>query len=114
MTARILWVSRHKPLPSQIIELRRIFGDIQIIQDPNPFSCAEDIIQRFRSGGYCDLVVVAPLSVIGKLCELGIKPLWAEMEQCDPEQAETEAGGRYYRFRRFRRVKRLVLEFEEP
>jgi len=111
---RVLWMSRHDPLPSQIAALKRLYGeDTEVVKDPRPFASAEEIADRYRAGGYDDLVVVAPLSVLGKLCELGLKPLWAEMEAVSPEEAEVEAAGRYYRFVRFRRVKRLVLEFEE-
>jgi len=112
---RILWVSRHDPLPSQVEALKRIYGEeVEIVKDGRPFSSAEEILDRYVSGGYVDLVVVAPLSVLGRLCDLGLHPLWAQMEVVeDPAQAEVEASGRLYRFDRFRRVKRLVLEFEE-
>ena len=111
---KVVWFSRHPALSSQIAELKRLFGeDVQIIPDPNPFASAEDILSRFRAKGGDEMVVVAPLSVLGRLCDLGIKPLWADMEQVPPEQAEVIAAGRGYRFIRFRRVKRLVLEFVE-
>lgn len=111
---KIVWFSRHPALPSQITELRRLYGaDVQIITDPNPFGSARDIMERFRCAGGDEMVVVAPLSVLGRLCDLGIKPLWADMEQVPVEEAEVVAVRRGYRFIRFRRVKRLVLEFEE-
>lgn len=111
---KVIWFSRHPVLPTQVAELKRLFGDdVQIVTDPRPFDSAEDIVRRFRAAGGDEMVVVAPLSVLGRLCDLGIKPLWAEMEQVPPEQAEVTAAGRHYRFVRFRRVKRLVLEFEE-
>ena len=113
MSKRILWVSKHAPLPSQLRELRRLFGDVEVVMDPNPFDGAEDIVRRFRSGRFDEMVVVAPLSVIAKLCELGIKPLWAQMEVVGPEEAEVEVRGRYYRFERFRRIKGVKIEFEE-
>lgn len=110
---RILWLSRHKPLPSQIRELKRLFGEVEVVQDPNPFSSAEEIKKRFEEGGYDDLVVVAPLSVIQRLTQLGIKPLWAEMRQVPVEEAEVVATGRGYRFERFRRIRAVKIEFEE-
>jgi len=111
---KIIWFSRHPALPSQVAELKRLFGnDVKIIADPNPFDSAEDIVSRFRAAGGDEMVVVAPLSVLGRLCDLGVKPLWAEMEQVPVEKAEVVAAGRGYRFVRFRRVKRLVLEFED-
>lgn len=111
---KIVWFSRHPALPSQIAELQRLYGaDVQIIADPKPFDSAKDILDRFRYIGGDEMVVVAPLSVLGRLCDLGVKPLWADMEQVPPEKAEVVAAGRGYRFIRFRRVKRLTLEFEE-
>lgn len=111
---KIVWFSRHPALPSQVQELKRIFGeDIEIIPDPKPFSNAEDIVRRFRAVSGDEMVVVAPLSVLGRLCDLGIKPLWAEMQEVPPEEAEVVTNGRGYRFVRFRRVKRLALEFED-
>lgn len=115
---RILWVSRHTPLPAQVRELERIFGPgTQVVQDPRPFSSAEDILSRYREGGYDDLVVVAPLSVLARLTDLGLRPLWAEMEQIegpvrDPDR-EVEAAGRFYRFVRFRRVLGVEIRFGE-
>ena len=118
-TLKILWMSRHAPLASQEAELARRFGDGVVVErDPRPFSSAEDIAARYRDGGYDDIVVVAPLSVLARLVDLGLKPLWAEMIQVDRSEAEVTTPRRsgrtdYYRFDRFRRVKALRLEFEE-
>ena len=112
---KVYWLSRHEPLQSQLTELKRLFGDdVEIIKDPQPFSSADDIIERFRASGADELLVVAPLSVIAQLVQRGIKPLWAEMEAVsNPEEAETEASGRYYRFRRFRRIVGVEIKFED-
>jgi hypothetical protein len=89
---KVYWLSRHAPLPSQIAELRRLFGeDVVIEQDPQPFESVDDILARFRRSGADELLVVAPLSVIAQLVQRGIKPLWAEMEQVtDPRIAGIE------------------------
>jgi len=115
MQKTIIWFSRHSALPSQIAELKRVFGnDVNIIPDSQPFSTADDVVRRFRSQNADEMVIVAPLSVIGAICDRGIHPLWAEMEVVPTtEEAEVTAGGREYRFVRFRRVKKLVLEFED-
>ncbi|MFN7088587.1 MAG: hypothetical protein ACK4NX_02095 [Candidatus Paceibacteria bacterium] len=113
---KILWVSQHVPLPRQLEALERLFGAGTIVQqDPRPFSSAEDIANRYREGGYDDIVVVAPLSVIGRLVDLGIRPLWSEMQQVDPKTGNPDIvfRGRGYKFVKFRRVKTLRLEFEE-
>ncbi len=112
---KILWVSQHSPTVSQLEELRRIFGEeAEVAKDPKPFSSAEEIAKRFRDGGYNDIVIVAPMSVISRLIDLKIKPFWAEMIQVKSKaESEVEAKGRFYRFNRFRRIKALRFEFEE-
>jgi len=110
----IVWFSRHDILPSQVEELKRLFGkDMKIVQDSARVSNADEMIRRFHEHGGDEMLVVAPLSVIDQLCRRGYHPLWAEMEQVPIEEAETVANGRGFRFVRFRRVKRLALEFEE-
>ncbi|MCD6193300.1 MAG: hypothetical protein J7L26_07500 [Candidatus Aminicenantes bacterium] len=115
MSKKILWISRHLIHPIQVSVLKRMFGkDVKIIQDPRPFDSTEEIVRRFKEGGYDDIVVVAPLSVIHKMVELGVRPLWAEAEQVeDPSKADWNIKGRYYRFVRFRRIRQLRLEFED-
>lgn len=110
---KILWLSRHKPLESQISTLKEVFGDVEVVQDPRPFDSAEEIAERFRKGGFDELVAVAPLSVIAKLIELGIKPLFAVMEQTNPDEAEVEASGRFFRFKGFKRIARITIEYED-
>lgn len=118
-TLKILWMSRHAPLTSQEAELARLFGaEVRVEQDSRPFSSAEDIVARFRQGGYDDIVVVAPLSVLARLVDQGVRPLWSEMTLVNSGEAEVTMPRRdgrthYYRFDRFRRVKALRLEFEE-
>lgn len=110
---KILWVSRHRPLPVQLAWLRSHFGGVEVEQDADPFSNAEEIQRRFMGGRYDEMVVVAPLWVIAKLCELGIKPLWAEMQEIQGGETHLEYRGRRYRFIRFRRIKAVTMEFEE-
>jgi len=114
MKKKIYWMSRHAPLASQIQELERLFGEVEILQDPKPFDSADEVVRRFHESGADEIVIVAPLSVIAQLTQRGIKPLWAEMELVnDPSQAEVEAAGRYYRFRRFRRIIGVEIRFED-
>lgn len=111
---KILWLSKHEPLPVQVAELGRLFGEVELCQDVNPFANAEEVLRRYQEGGYDDLVVVAPLSVIARLCELGLHPLWAQMEQVrSRSEADLSYRGRLYRFDRFRRIKAVELLFEE-
>ena len=111
---RIAWISRHAPLPSQVAALGAHFGPCEIRRDVRPFANAEEIVRRVRAIGADECVVVAPLSVLARLVDLGLRPLWAEMQQLPSAKgSEVEAAGRYYRFVRFRRVKALRMEFED-
>lgn len=118
---RILWISRHEPLESQRKYLQGAFGeDCTISRDSNPFSSAEEVVKRAKD--YDEMVLIAPLSVVRKVVELGIKPLWSEMEPATKETSEVQVQGRreriqnkarYYKFIKFRRVESVKLEFSE-
>lgn len=114
---RILWLSRHRPLPVQIEELHRLWPGCEIAQNVEPFGDAAEIVRRIRRGGYDEIVVVAPLSVLDQLCQRGVRPIRAEMDQIqtltDPTREVEAPGGRIYRFREFRHVVRLELVTEE-
>jgi hypothetical protein len=88
---------------------------VVVEQDSRPFDSAETIAQRYQQGGYNDIVVVAPLSVIAKLCELGIKPLWADSaEETDEKRIEYRgARGKGFRFVGFKRIAGVQMIFEE-
>lgn len=112
---RILWVSRHPVHQVQLGALRRLFGqDAQVVADPRPFDSAETIVRRVRDGNYDDCIVVAPYSVLAKMVDLGLRPLWSEAEQVkDPAQSDWSVRDRHFRFLRFKRVRRLVLDLED-
>lgn len=113
---KIVWFSRHAPIPKQIDELKRVFGDnTEIIQDPNPFSTADDVVRRYKDLGANEMVIVAPLSVIDAITKRGIRPLFAEMVQVPSDQKDydVEVNGRKFVFDRFTRIKRVVIEKEE-
>lgn len=121
---KILWVSKHQPLYSQVIELQRIFGqDVLIDVFEQAFAKAAVIVAKYRSGSYDELVVIATLSICRSIVMFGLKPLYAEMEQVAPDSpmAELELNGinnvdgrkRYYRFVKFRRIERVEIVFSE-
>lgn len=111
---RILWVSRHSMHGIQMYALRRMFGeDVKVVEDARPFDSAGKIVERVRQGGYDDCIVVAPYSVLARMVDLGLRPLWSEAEIVEPARADWNVRDRYYRFTRFRRVRRLVMEFDE-
>jgi hypothetical protein len=111
---RIIWFCRHEPLPSQIAELRRLFGpDAEIIRDLDPFPTADEIYSRFRTHRGDEMVVLSSLSVLQRLCELGLKPLWVSMEVVTRAQADLVTAGRGYRFQKFQRVEKVEVKFSE-
>lgn len=116
MAKRILWMSRHQPHHRQVEALRELYGkDAVVEQESRPFDDARQVARRFRDGHFDDMVIVAPLSVIQVLCTEGIRMLWSEaVEENDPERIEFRgARSQGYRFVRFRRIKRVALEFED-
>ena len=93
-----------------------MFGpDTRVEQESRPFDDARQIARRFKEGGFDDMVVVAPLSVLAILCDQGLNPLWSQMvEENDSARIEVRgARGQGFRFDRFRRVKRVAVEFED-
>lgn len=110
---RIIWFSRHNPLEKQKQELIKIFGEIELLIDAQPFSNAADVINRFKAAKADEMVTVAPLSVIDQLCQKGIQPLFAEMEVVENAQYDVVAAGRKYKFLKFTRIKEINIVKEE-
>lgn len=112
---KILWVSRHEMQGVQMGALRRMFGtDVEVIAETRPFDNAETIVRRVREGGFDDCIVVAPFSVLERMCQLGLRPLWAKADQVfDQVQADWNVKDRLYRFRGFSRVVKLELVLED-
>ena len=90
--------------------------DIEIVVDPRPFDSISDVISRFRSAKYADLIVVGPYPVLDKLATVhGIRPLWAQVRPASmKEQPDMTFRNRPYVFEGFKRLERVNLEFSEP
>lgn len=115
---RIIWLSRHMPTPRQRAELERLFPSWEVVIDTNPFRNADDIISRFNTLKAQEMVVVAPISLIRALTQRGLHPIWAEMEHVrspapSDSTIEVENSGRYYRFKKFWRIRAVNLDLEE-
>lgn len=99
----VLWVSRHRPLPAQIAQLREKLGEIEIIQIEH-VPTAEYVVEYAQRVGAKVIVPVLPLSFIARLVEearkAGYIVLFAKMNAI----ATT---------RDFDEAKRLVLEAPE-
>ena len=86
MTATCLWLSRHPPLQAQSRELERLFSGHRFLWDPELFVDVHDIAERIAAarkvyGEPVEVVMVAPLTLIQKVIERGIRPLWAVMRE---------------------------------
>lgn len=116
----IVWFSRHPPLEKQRQELARLFPGSRLLQDPETFRDADDIVRRYREKSGSEMVIVAPLSLVAKLIERGIKPLWPDMREVPAEYLRahqdscvTAPRGRVLEFVRFRRLVGIDMQFEE-
>jgi hypothetical protein len=110
---RVYWLSQYKPLESQMKELKKLFDQLELIEDKNPFDSVEVIAERYAKSGALDIVAVVPLSVLAKLYERGIKPLIPRMRRCREEEAEVRKRGHFYKFVCFVRLKNIDMEVEE-
>ncbi len=113
----ILFISRHHPTASQLSELTRLFGNHELRADTSPFTDAADIKRRIVEQGAAEVVCIAPLSVLQKLLEFGVRPLTARMEKCQPDQAEVvtpgRRGTRYLKFKKFQRLTSIEMTYSE-
>jgi len=130
----ILWVSRHPPLKSQIRFLEKKFGNPRIIQLSGRIPNAEYVAETAQNFNAKVIIPVLPLSFIARLVELskkyGFEVWWAEMEQIGILSYQPVAGKDYnpetdawikgyentykiMRFKKFHRIKRVVMEMEE-
>lgn len=122
---KVLWVSRHEPLESQLKELQRLFGaDVQVDRHTKAYANAAEVVRVYRRGFYDEMVLIAPLSVCKVIATFGIKPLYSDMEQIekgDPRieltvnntREKLEKVTRYYRFVKFKRMERIEIVFTE-
>lgn len=117
----VSWFSRHRPLPAQERELQRLFGrHMRIAWDPDVFCDAADIAARFQRSGAREMVIVAPLALVAKLLDLGLRPLWSDMREVDgdfaaghPDSCVSAPRGRWFEFVRFRRLVGIEMTFED-
>jgi len=111
---RILWISRHPPLPRQVDELKRLFGDIELWQYSEHIRDADHVLSLKQIFVADEVVAVLPLTILKHLTERGLKPIYAEMEPCEPEEADYIDPGtrKSYRFKEFKRLAGVKLELE--
>lgn len=112
---RILWISRHPPLLKQIEELKRIFGNIEIIQYASRVRDAKHVIELVETYNAHDVVTILPMTIIYHLVNVeGLKPIYPEMEEvpknCKNFDYEDWGSGRRYRFKGFVRITGFIIE----
>lgn len=79
--ARVLRVTRHRALPGELDELRRLFPLAEVRDDPRPFRGGREILDRARQARADEVLVVAPWGVYDQLVKSGMKPLYAKVER---------------------------------
>lgn len=110
---KILWVSRHPPLLKQMEELRRIFGDVEIVQYAGFVKDADHVVQLKEQYGADEVITILPMTMIYHLVkETGIKPIYPEVEPV-PKNSKTfdfedPKSKRKYVFKGFVRI----IDFE--
>jgi len=126
---KVAWVSRHKPLPAQLNELKKKLGDdVEIVQISKTFRDVREVYYDIKSAGAQYAVVVLPLSMIAVLSQYkDIVWLWAEMEplhqnckgelcpEYDPNSdVILEAVGmiRHLRFKEFKQILKVEMVTE--
>jgi hypothetical protein len=93
---KVLWVSRHAPLPCQIELLRQRLGDVEVIRFEGHIPNAEFVVDLLKQVGAKYVLPVLPLSFIARLVELarqnGFVVLWGRMRTLattkNPEEAQ--------------------------
>ena len=67
---RVLWVSRHRPLPNQILELERRYGAIEIFKTSCKIPSARFVADLAAEVGAPVVVAILPLSFVMELARL--------------------------------------------
>ena len=116
---KLLWLSRHRLLPVQRAALVAKWPEVEIIED-RAWQAAltgpvAPVVARMRAERIDEVAMVAPLSVVQRFVEAGLRPLWAEMIEAKRGERPdlTLPDGRGFRFAGWRRVRRLALEFDD-
>lgn len=114
---KVLWFSRHKPMEFQIPILRKVFGEDMVLEQRignDAYMSAEKILQYMKDNYFDEIIMVAPLSVMAKVIELGIRPIKADVIEVKSALGATFTyNGRHYKFIKFVRVVRLELVTED-
>jgi len=133
----VLWISRHRPLTTQVKTLEEKLGSIKLIEYAKPVPTAEKVIEIVEQTNASYVIPVLPMSFVIRLVQeskkIGFKVLRAEMElihHCTTkpcpdynpntdsivESKDFETGNiiyRHYRFKGFKVLKEVKFVEEE-
>ena len=70
---RVAWVSRHPPLKAEIERLKKMFGNVEIVQIRDTFKDAGEVFERVKEAGAEISVVVLPMSMLAQYLPLARK-----------------------------------------
>lgn len=113
---KIFWYSRHPPVRKEVDELKKLFGNnIEIIIDKKPVDNVDNLIKRFREQNCDEIVAICPYSVLHKLSEKGIKPLFPIMKKVEGGDDDYDLiyKKNKLKFIKFVRIEKLKLETSE-
>lgn len=115
---RILWISRHPPLPKQLEELRRVFGEFELIQYAGFVKDAKHVVELMRMYRADEVVTIIPLTMIYHLVnEEKVYPIFPKMESLPNDSADYDyvdpGSGRKYRFAKFVRIRGFEIDEED-
>jgi len=117
MAKKIWWFSRHKPMDFQIPILREKFGeDMVLVQssESEAYMTGDKIVECMHRERFDEIIMVAPLSVIEKVIERGLRPIKAEVvEVKDAHSATFIFNRRHYKFIKFVRIVRIEIITED-
>jgi len=127
MKSKILWLSRHDPLPAQIKTLKEKLGkSVEIKKEPVIVKDADHAASIIKKSGADTIIAVLPQSVLMRIADMCAREkytlLRADMEllhECNPvcpqfnKDEDTWVNGRHYKFRCFKHLKEIKMIEEE-
>lgn len=78
---KVLWLSRHSATGSQIDDLKRIFGEVEIVEVSQTVNSGREVTDLMQSNDCNEAVVVLPPNLLEQIIRGGYKPLRAVMER---------------------------------
>lgn len=117
---KLLWVSRHNIHPSQLRELKRLYGeDVEIFINNKSVTNVQEILKKYDFHKCEIMVIVAPLSVMEVMLKErpGIILLWSVCEEeNDPAKIEFRGvrgqGYRFVKFQKIIEIKKVLVDIE--